>query len=205
MEIIRDFIPSGNRNRPGTRIVPTHITVHETANTSKGANAEVHARYLKGADARNRSVSWHFTVDDKIIFQHLPTNEMGWHAGARANLVSIGIELCVNSDGDFERTKKNAQWLIRKLMDDLNIPLSRVVTHYDWTKKNCPQNLLPTFEQFKRGVVTVAIDSTPSSWAKDSWEKAMNEKNKIFDGTNPKEPVTREQLAVILDRLGLLK
>lgn len=204
MQIKLDLIPGSYRNRPLTHITPTYITIHETANTSRGANAEMHARYVKGVDARNRSVSWHFTVDDKEIIKHLPTNELGWHAGTEGNRKSIGIELCVNSDGDFEQTKKNAQWLIRKLMSDLNIPLSRVVTHHYWTGKDCPKNLRPVFNQFKEGVVKVANDnSKPSAWAKASWEKATN--LGVVDGKNPQSPLTREQLAVILDRLGMLK
>lgn len=159
MQITQDFIPVSNRNRPGTRINPTHITVHETANRSRGADAATHARYVKGADAQNRSVSWHYTVDDKQIIQHLPTNEMGWHAGANGNRQSIGIELCVNSDGDFEQTKRNAQWLIRKLMAELNIPISRVVTHQHWTGKNCPSTLLNQWEGFKSGITTVKAAS----------------------------------------------
>jgi len=43
----------------------------------------------------------------------------------------------------------------------------------------------------------------PSDWAKEAWEKAV--KFKIVDGTFPHDPLTREQLVVILDRLGLLK
>ena len=42
----------------------------------------------------------------------------------------------------------------------------------------------------------------PSSWAKEAWEKAVA--LGIFDGTNPQGNLTREQAAVILDRLGLL-
>ena len=41
-----------------------------------------------------------------------------------------------------------------------------------------------------------------SSWAKVSWEKAK--KKGVLDGTKPRSDATREQLAVILDRLGLL-
>ena len=43
----------------------------------------------------------------------------------------------------------------------------------------------------------------PSPWAKEAWELAV--KLGIFDGTNPQGPLTREQAAVILDRLGLLE
>ncbi|WP_017728475.1 peptidoglycan recognition protein family protein [Halalkalibacterium ligniniphilum] len=204
MNIKQDLIPTSNRNRPGTRINPTHITIHETANRSRGADAATHARYVKGADAQNRSVSWHYTVDDKQIIQHLPNHEMGWHAGTNGNRQSIGIELCVNSDGDFEKTKANAQWLIRKLMSNLNIPVERVVTHKHWTGKNCPATLLPQFNNFKQGVITVTAQSnnTPSPTHKGNWEKATAKG--IFNGERPKEPLTREQFASILNRLGLL-
>ena len=43
----------------------------------------------------------------------------------------------------------------------------------------------------------------PSAWAEESWKKAVEKK--ILDGESPQSPLTREQLAVVLDRLGLLK
>jgi hypothetical protein len=49
---------------------------------------------------------------------------------------------------------------------------------------------------YKKGSDTV------SDWAKASWDKAVAKG--IVDGTNPKGNVTREMLAVILDRCGLL-
>lgn len=44
---------------------------------------------------------------------------------------------------------------------------------------------------------------TPSNWAAAAWKKATQ--SGVFDGTNPTGPITREQVAVVLDRLGLLK
>ena len=43
----------------------------------------------------------------------------------------------------------------------------------------------------------------PSDWARESWEKAVA--LGVFDGTDPRGPLTREQAAVVLDRLGLLE
>jgi hypothetical protein len=43
---------------------------------------------------------------------------------------------------------------------------------------------------------------TASGWAKTAWEKAK--RKGIFDGTSPQGYSTREQIAVILDRLGLI-
>lgn len=42
-----------------------------------------------------------------------------------------------------------------------------------------------------------------SSWAEEDWKKA--EEAGLFDGTKPRAPLTREQAAVVLERLGLLK
>lgn len=50
---------------------------------------------------------------------------------------------------------------------------------------------------------TVAENNTPSDWAKEAWSKAKDKG--ILDGTNPRNEITREQLAVILDRLSLFE
>lgn len=44
--------------------------------------------------------------------------------------------------------------------------------------------------------------ATPGTWSKESWDKAVAKG--ILDGTNPQGTVTREMLAVVLDRLGLI-
>lgn len=51
--------------------------------------------------------------------------------------------------------------------------------------------------------INSGMDSKVSEWANDSWEKAKAEG--VIDGTRPGGQVTREELAVILDRLGVLK
>lgn len=42
-------------------------------------------------------------------------------------------------------------------------------------------------------------EKTVSEWAEEAWDKAT--KTGLFDGTMPRAPLTREQAAVILDRL----
>ena len=47
----------------------------------------------------SRIASWHFTVDDKEIYQAAPTNMKCYHAGnATGNSTSIGIEICMFND-----------------------------------------------------------------------------------------------------------
>ncbi|GAA0414971.1 hypothetical protein GCM10008934_02300 [Virgibacillus salarius] len=155
MKIIQNYIPSNQvKQRPGFFMTPQFITVHNTANSSKGANAELHSRYLHNG-AGGRTVGWHFTVDDKEVYQHIPTNESAYHAGdgsGSGNRKSIGIEICENSDGDFQKAVKNAQQLIKQLMKEHNIPIERVVPHKHWSGKNCPHLLLNMWSTFIDGI-----------------------------------------------------
>src|SRR5690625_7310015 len=97
-----------------------YIVIHETANTRKGANANAHARLQ--ASGNSRQASWHYTVDDKEIVQSFDDNKQCWHAGNRKyNEQSIGIEICVNEDGDFKKAVDNAVKLTKYLMDKYNI------------------------------------------------------------------------------------
>ena len=143
MKINQKFIPVSNTfTRPGIKMNPEYITIHETDNTAKGANDEAHAKLQYNGNSRQ--ASWHFQVDDDSIYQSLPTNEVGWHAGdgnGPGNMKSIGIEICVNSDGDFKKAVENAAWLTNHLMSIFKIPLSKVVQHNRWSGKNCPRNL----------------------------------------------------------------
>lgn len=156
VKINQSIIKKGQtKQRPGGKMTPKYITVHNTANRNKGANAALHARYLHNG-AGGRAVGWHFTVDDKEIYQHLPLNEHGWHAGdgakGKGNLQSIGIEVCENSDGNHDKAMQNAQWLIRKLMSDHNISINNVVPHKHWSGKNCPNRILPIWDKFIDGL-----------------------------------------------------
>jgi len=74
---------------------------------------------------------------------------MGWHAGSgTGNRESIGIEICENEDGNRAKAEANAVELIRYLMKELDIPISRVVPHQHWTGKYCPRNILPRWSDF---------------------------------------------------------
>jgi len=140
LKIEQNFIPKGRPNRPGTPIKPEYITIHDTANTSKGAGAKAHSNYLKNT---SNIVSWHFTVDDKTIFQHLPVTEKAFHAGnLLGNTKSIGIEICENADGNRLLAEINASYLTARLMFLYDI--EKVVQHNHWNGKDCPRVLRKT-------------------------------------------------------------
>ncbi len=139
MKITQDLIKPGSINRPQTKNSCQYITVHDTANKSRGSDAAAHAKYIKSLKEKT---SWHYTVDDSEVYQHLPDNEKSYHtSNLKANESSIAVELCVNADGDFEKTKQNAAELVNMLMEKHGIPKENIRAHRDWTGKDCPASL----------------------------------------------------------------
>lgn len=128
---------------------PVYIVIHETDNTDIGADAERHYKYFNGGD---RGASAHYVVDDKQAIQLVEHNVQSWHNGKKYvsnpavaqcnNSNSIGIEICVNQDGDYSKAVANAADLTKKLMKELNIPVDRVIRHYDSCGKQCPAKML---------------------------------------------------------------
>ena len=119
---------------------PRYIVVHTTGNKRNGANARAHFSYWNGG---NRGASADFVVDDKEVLQiNDYTKYYTWHCGdgkgkyGITNSNSIGIEICVNDDGDFEKAVSNAVALVRELKKVTGI--KNVVRHYDASRKNCP-------------------------------------------------------------------
>ena len=149
LAIQEHIISDGRENRPGRDTNPdTYITIHETGNAAKGADAAAHGAYLDSDAGERDMVSWHYTVDDHAIVQHLPDYETAYHAGdgkaGPGNTTSIGIEICVNAGGNFEAAKANAAALVRLLMEEHGIPLDNVVQHNRWNGKDCPKTIRAT-------------------------------------------------------------
>ena len=149
LAIQEHIISGGRRNRPGRDTNPgAYITIHETGNAAKGADAAAHAAYLDSDAGERDMVSWHYTVDDHAIVQHLPDYETAYHAGdgkdGPGNTTSIGIEICVNAGGDFAQAQANAASLVRLLMEEHGIPIDRVVQHNHWNGKDCPKTIRAT-------------------------------------------------------------
>src|SRR5690606_791457 len=119
----------------------TSITVHETGNTDPGANAQAHANLQSSGNVRE--ASWHITVDDKRAIRSFPDTVKCWHAGdATGSGASIAVEICVNSDGNYQKALANAAGVVKQLREKHGLPRSAVMQHKDWSVKDCPTNLL---------------------------------------------------------------
>lgn len=156
--VIRDLLPEEIPGRPGTLRTIRYVVIHETGNEGKNANAASHNNYIRNQAAID-TVSWHYTVDDHEIYQHLPDNEIGFHAGDQltedgGNMCGIGVELCVNPENDYEETLKNGAALAAHLLNAYDLPLKALKKHQDFSGKICPQRLIEQdrWEEFRQMV-----------------------------------------------------
>ena len=147
--VITDYIPEGSRARPGGLREIKYLVIHETDNFSAGADAAAHNSFIhQNANAEEGIVSWHYTVDDHEIYHHLPDNEPGYHAGDLmeadgGNMNGVGIEMCVNEDGNYEQTLVNAERLCARLLIEYDLKPSKALKkHQDFSGKVCPAKLI---------------------------------------------------------------
>ena len=139
--VFTKLIDTNTSARPLEKRIIKYRVIHETDNFEKGVGAANHAPFLENNNTS--PTSWHYTVDDKEIYHHIPDDERANHAGDKeGNDYGIGIELCVNEDGDFNQTFDNATKLVAYLFKSYNLDISAIKTHHDFTGKECPHNIL---------------------------------------------------------------
>ena len=140
-----------------------YLAIHYTAGGSSAAGRALHVKSI----FEKRQASADFCVDDRDMVQFNPDlhNYYCWAVGDKKNTNSgggtlygiatnrntISIEICsnlakgassskANHDGWFftPETMNNAVKLAKILMRKFNIPIERVVRHYDISGKVCP-------------------------------------------------------------------
>jgi len=191
-----------------TRTQPIkYIVIHDTGNRSAGADAQSHFNYFNSG---NRDSSADFFVDDKDIWQ---VNDYAkyytWHCGdgkgkyGITNQNSIGVEMCINSDGDYENAYNNLIEVTKYLMDKLNITADYVVRHYDASRKNCPQTFTEErWNDFKARIkgempmIYNYIDENMPEWAREAVQWAAD--NGIVKGDGKGLNLDDKDLKVIV-------
>ena len=140
MDIVKKIINFNFSSRKGSKI--KYIVLHDTGNSKLGAGANNHYIYFGGG---YRGQSAHYFVDSKEIIQIIEDSNSAWHVGdgngkyGILNVESLGIEMCINPDSDLDITEKKALELTKYLMKKHNIPVERVIRHYDASRKVCPE------------------------------------------------------------------
>ena len=200
VKVVKNLVPASIKNKVTySNTNPcTHIVIHETANTSKGANADAHGRLQ--ANGNSRQASWHYTCDDKHAVQSFSDTSQCWHAGSSFNRNSIGVEICVNSDGDYKKAVDNAAELVKSLMKKHNIPAKNVIQHNGASGKDCPHFMRAgskgvTWPQFKKMIGDKKGSTTTSKPSKSKPAKKKKKSNLTVDGKAGKSTVKAIQKA----------
>lgn len=140
-----------------------YIVIHYVGSVS---SAKSNAAYFANNKLQS---SAHYFVDETSIWQSVKDKDIAWHCGGGlqgdsghtfykkcTNYNSIGVEMCCKqtSSGKWyfqDSTVKNTAELVRHLMKKYNIPIERVIRHYDVTGKNCPAPYVKedAWEKFK--------------------------------------------------------
>jgi hypothetical protein len=158
------IIPASQTNqRPGYLIDADYWCQHENGNPSHDAADE--ERYFR-LGAEGRQASYHFVGDSEVIYQLLPLNENGWHAGdswGPGNMKSIAGSIAQGAK-DMAKARKVMEHLAAGVMAALNIPAGNTRQHYDFApnRKDCPQwirrdGYWPTFQSNVKRLVAAIV------------------------------------------------
>jgi len=215
MKVIQNLVSTSKYNiKCPYSMTPEFIVVHNTANDASARNE------IAYMISNNNQVSFHYAIDDKEIVQGIPENRNAWHAGdgnGPGNRKGIGIEICYSKSGGkrFEEAEKLAAKFIAYKLNEKSWGIDKVKKHQDFSGKYCPHRTLDMGWQRFLNMVQAELNKLkeekrmdenridkdkPSSWAKEAWEWAKKEG--ITDGTNPKDPITREQVVTMLYRFA---
>lgn len=197
-----------------------YIVIHYVGAVSSAKN---NATYY----ANNKlSASAHYFVDETSIWQSVEDKHMAWHCGGGlqgknghtfykkcTNSNSIGIEMCckITSSGQWyfqDSTVHNTVDLVRYLMKKYDVPIERVIRHYDVTGKNCPAPYVNETEwrRFKnRLVIEEEKEMTEAERQKfnqmvQQVEKLTQEKERIYHYTNELPDWARPTIQKLLDK-----
>lgn len=147
------------------------------------------------------------------------------------NRKSIGIEICYSKSGGerYKEAEDLSIKFTAQLLKERGWGIDRVRTHKSWTEigvkkgyssyvKNCPHRILDEgrWNQFlnaveaelkgtstankpKEPTTPTTNTNLPSDWAAKDWKLAVD--NGYFSNENPQSPITREQFAIVINRL----
>ena len=148
IKVVQHIIPKSNKEAYGYPMQAEFITIHNTGNPN--ASALANSMYV---DRNNGYKSWHFTVGKDVVYQELPIDISGWHAGddynGTGNRKSIGIEIA-----EVPGAEETAIKFVAELLEALNMSIDKVVPHKHWKSekfpygKNCPRLILPHWDKF---------------------------------------------------------
>lgn len=168
------------------------VSVHINAGGGEGYEDYIFNGNVSTATVANQNVM-HEEILKQIGLKDLGKKRSNLHMTRASKMPAILTESgFIDHKGDAAKLKESA------FIDKIALGhVNGIVKIFSLTKKTAGVK-----EEMK------VANNQASAFAKVAWEKAQAKKgkdgNSILDGTRPQEPLTREQFAVVLDRLGLI-
>lgn len=184
------------------RDVTTHLIIHHAA--GNGPVEGIHNYHLSKGWA---GIAYHYYIrKDGTIYRGRPENMRGGHT-TNWNWCSIGI--CF--EGNFEVELMNEAQIEagRQLIADIvkRYPNITVGQHKEFQQTSCPGKNFPfvlMLSDAPEPTEDVENNGQPSDWAKEACDYAVEKGIFKGDGNGNfrwRDPVTREEMAVIIHRL----
>ena len=131
MNIVQKYMTQNDCYKANQRLVSVeYLIVHSTATLGIMA-ADWYIRWNKSDVAK----CVHAFVDDQVVMQYLPWDWRAWQIGtAWGNSHSIGCEMCEDKlweESYFLKAKRNMVELYAMLAVKYNVPVKKIVGHYE--------------------------------------------------------------------------
>lgn len=219
-KITNDYVRISSRHRPGAKRTGFRgVTIHETGNTTKGANAKSHRNYYHSLANSNSGgyIGYHYFVDDKEAYLMHPLNEIAWTNGdgnGDGNMKTVSVEICVNSDGNFTKARANGAYVAATILKKYGIKKVIAVTgsnaqgnkskanlfqHRSWMVKNCPQTIRD------KGLWNSFVKTTQAELDKLWGVKKTNVVKKVVTAVKNKVTFKSYKVQVICKELNIRK
>ena len=180
----------GNYNISKRSLAVKYIVVHYVgAGSSSAGNAKNNCIYFSRGD---RQASAHYFIDDGGIWEYAdPKTHYTWHCGdghgkyGITNGNSIGIEVCQDGDRPFTQTEiRYLTQLVTYLMNQFGVPASRVVRHYDASRKLCPLYYAKRSSEWEklRKAITASSTTKPAAQTKPASTTTTSTKELVKTG-----------------------
>lgn len=187
------------------RSVTTHLIIHHAA-----CNGPVEAVHEYHKSLGWAGVAYHYYVrKDGTVYRGRPEGARGGHT-TNWNWCALGV--CFEGNFETDRMEKAQLEAGRELIADVlsRYPEITVGRHLEFQATSCPGRNLPFKELLmEKSEPNSGVEDRdePSPWAEEACRRLTELGLFRGDGNGCfrwREPVTRQELAVLLDRLSLL-
>lgn len=206
MKIVEHYLTKNRCFNDGRALSPRGLMLHSVGCPQPSAGV-----FLRNWDNETTAACVHAFIDanDGTVYQTLPWNKRGWHAGGAANNTHIGVEMCepptikYTSGANYVDTNPTAtrEYVLRTYMVAVELfadlckryhldPHRDIISHAEGRAKGIASNHADpahlwdafglTMDGFRDDVAATMRDADGNAWSRDAREWCIS--NGIFRG-----------------------